>query len=261
MTRALAGAMLLLLLQRAPAGVLTVDQLVTNVIGPRHDAAVRFNATLTHSTKGSDRPENNVTRQLVAAWLRDGGSTMMSYRQTWPVVLGGRVVVIAKTGDRRLHGFLYEGGRVTTLTDARLGTPFFDSDLILEDVAENFWYWTSRERLGEEAVGAYGCVIVGLRPPAGYAGTYSTIKAWLSPELALALRLDQFTPEGRFAKRISLYRELRLGDRWVPAIATAEPAGGRTRTVLEGTRYDPEARLTAADFTVAAVRKQVAAGR
>ncbi len=255
MTRALATATLLLLLQRAPAVVMTADELVTNVIGARHHAAFRFNATLTRSTMGSRGPVSSVARQLAVTWLRDATGTTVLYRQAWPLVPGGRAVVIAKTRYRRLHGFLYDAGRVTPLTDARLGTPFFDSDLTVEDVAENFWYWPVRTRVGEEAVGANNCVIVNLRPPPGYTGSYSAIKAWLSPELAIALRLEQFGRDGRLAKRISLYRELRLNDRWVPAIATAEPAGGRTRTVFEGTSYQPRTTLSAADFTVDAVRK------
>jgi hypothetical protein len=257
--RAIATLFLLLVLRVAPAAQrapITADQLVTSVIGARHPAAFRFNATLTRSVTGSGRKD---VRQLVVTWLRDRRGTSVLYRQAWPVVAGGRAVVISKTGDRRLHGFLYEGGRATPLTDAQSSTRFFDSDLLLEDLAENFWYWTLRTRVGEEAVGAHACVIVNLRPPAGYGGAYSSIKAWLSPELSIALRLDQFGRDGPLAKRISLYRELRLNDRWVPAIATAEPADGRTRTVFEGTKYEPLAGLSAADFTTAAVRKAVAA--
>jgi Outer membrane lipoprotein-sorting protein len=259
-----AGVVLLLLVrvepagQRAPASTITVDQLITQVVGVRHPAAFRFHSTLTRSIKGSQAKD---VRQLVGTGLRSPSSTTMLYRQAWPVVPGGRAVVIVTSADRGLRGFLYDGGRVTTLTDTLQGTRFFDSDLLLEDIAETFWFWTSRTRAGDEPVGAHNCVVVNLRPPPGYAGTYSAIKTWLSPDLAIALRLDQFTRDGRFAKRISLYRELRLNDRWVPAIVTAEPADGLTRTVIEGTKYEPLARLSAADFTVAAVRRAIRGGR
>ena len=134
---------------------------------------------------------------------------------------------------------------------------FFDSDLTLEDLAEAFWLWPSRTVVGQEAIGEYQCVIVELRPPAGAETAYSSVKAWIAPDIAVALRVETFGADGHLAKRIGLYRVTRVGERWVPTILTVEPAAGRSRTVIEGARVEQDLHLHPIDFTLSRAKAGV----
>ncbi len=264
MTRTAACACLLALVAidskptafRAPALTMTADQLVAKVVGARTTAGFRVRAKLTRMTPGT-----NVTdvRQLLIEGRRDRKNQTMRYQQIWPKEVAGRALVVADAGDHQISGFQYQSGRVTRLTARMLANQFFDSDLRLEDVAEGFWYWPSHTIVGEEAVGEYSCVIVDFRPGPGTPTAYSRIKAWVSPDLAIALRVEQFGPGGRPVKQIALYRVLKVDQRWLPTIMTVEPADRRSRTVIEGVKYESDVHLSASDFTVEAIRKSARA--
>jgi hypothetical protein len=231
---------------------LTADQLVARVIEVRNAERFQIRATLTRSTPGTDVSD---TRQLTIKGQWDRGQAITLFQQLWPVVAGGRALVVEDKGDHQLKGFRLESGKVTPLTTALLGDRLFDSDLVIEDVAEGFWFWPSRTIAGEEAVGAYTCVIVDLRPGPRTPTSYSLVKTWLSPELSTGLRAEQYGRDGRLVKRVGLYRMLNVHDRWMPGIITVEPADGKSRTVIEGVKLEQDVPLSAADFTVDAVRR------
>ena len=237
-----------------PVPTLTADQLVERVLAVRRVTGSLIHATLTRSTPGSNVRD---VRQLLIKGRRDRPRAMLLYQQVWPRIPGGRALVIEDPGNHQMKGFLYQSNHATPLTDRMLEDRFFDSDLLVEDLAEGFWHWPSRTIAGEEAIGEHHCTIVDLRPAADTPTRYSLIKTWLSPDLAIGLRADFFGRDGRLAKRIGFYRIQKVHDRWVPAIVTVEPADGRSRTVIEGAKYE-EIPLSALDFTVAAVRRAVA---
>jgi hypothetical protein len=81
------------------------------------------------------------------------------------------------------------------------------------------------------------------------------VRAWVSPDPLVALRIEQFGPNGGLVKRIALYRLLKLDQRWWPTILTVEPAHGKSRTVIEGAKLESNLHLTAADFTIRALQK------
>ena len=178
-----------------------------------------------------------------------------------PSLPAARALVVEDTGDHRLRGFQYEAGTVTPLADGMLGDRFFGSDLRIEDLAEDFWFWPSRTLVGEEAVGEHQTVIVDLRPGPGTLTTYSRVKAWLSPDLAIGLRMEQYGRDGHLAKRVGLYRILKVNDRWMPGIITVEPGDGRSRTVIEGVKFEQDVNLRPEDFTVAGVKRVVSGGK
>ena len=241
---------------RTPAVTMTADQLVARVVGARTSTGFRFRAKLTRTTPGT-----NVTdvRQLLIEGRRDRKNQTMRYQQLWPKEVAGRALVVADAGDHQLGGFQYQSGRVTRLTARMLANQFFESDLRLEDVAEGFWYWPSHTIVGEEAVGEYRCVMMDFRPGPDTPTAYSLVKAWVSPDLAIALRVEQFGPGGRPVKQIALYRVVKVDQRWLWTIMTVEPADRRSRTVIEGVKYESDLHLSASDFTVEAIRKSARA--
>lgn len=240
------------------ASTWTADALVARVVNVRKAERFRIRATMTRSTPGGGAGD---VRQLLIQGRRERDRGTLLYRQLWPVVAGGRALVVEDTGEHGLRGFQYEAGTVTSLTDGMLGERFFASDLRIEDLAEGFWFWRSRTIVGEEAVGEHQTVIVDLRPGPGTPTTYSKVKAWLSPDLAIGLRMEQYGRDGHLAKRIGLYRILKVNDRWMPGIITVEPGDGRSRTVIEGVKFEQDVSLRHEDFTVAGVRRVVSGGK
>lgn len=233
---------------------LTADQLVARVVEVRRATGFRIRAALTHTSLGANVPD---VRQLLIKGRRTPTGSTVLYQQLWPAVTGGRALVIDLRENHRLSGFQYESGRVTSITEQMLGLPFFDSDVRLEDVAETFWYWPSRQTAGEEFIGEDRTAIVELRPGPATPTTYSLVKTWLSPDRAVALRAQMFGRDGRLLKQVGFYRLLKVGDRWVPAIVTVEPVDRQSRTVIEGVKIESVAPMPSTEFSVAAVRKLV----
>jgi hypothetical protein len=240
--------------QRPPAG-LTAAQLAAKVIAVRQERGFRIRAAMTRTTPGSTIRD---VRHLLIKGRRDEGSLML-YQQVWPEVPGGRALVIEDSGNHRLTGFEYESGRVTTLSDQMLGRRFFDSDLTLEDLAENFWYWPAPSRGPEQDIGSYRTVAVDFRPSPATASTYSMVRTWVAPDLGLGLRIQVWGRPGGLAKTIGFYRILRFGDRWVAGIVTVEPTDRMSRTVLEGVKGERDVPVSRSEFTPAAVRKSLLA--
>ncbi len=230
------------------------DQLLASVIDAPQSTSFSARATLTRTEIGSGVKH---VRQLLIKGRREAEQSTMLYQQVWPGETPGPALVVEDAGDHPPQGFLYQSGSVTRLTVPMLDDQAFDSDLNIEDLTQSFWDWPSREIVGEEAIGEYRCAIVEFRPGPNTPTAYSLVKVWLSSELAVALRVEQFGQDGSLIKRIGLYRILKLNDRWLPAIVTVEPADGQSRTVIEGVGLESDLRLSAADFTVEAVTRSV----
>lgn len=240
--------------ERAAEPAMTADQLVAKVIDARQSTGFAIRATLTHTETGSNIRR---VRQLLINGRRDSERSTMLYQQVLPNDVPGPAIVIEDAGDHQLRGFVYRSGEVTQLAPGMLDDPFFDSDVRVEDLTQGFWHWPSRTIVGEEVIGEFRCTIVEFRPGPDTQTTYSLVRAWLSSELAMGLRIEQFGHDGSLMKRIGLFRILKLNDRWLPAIVTVEPADGRSRTVVEGVGFDSDLHLTAADFTADAVIQSV----
>jgi len=216
-------------------------------------SSYRVRATLTRSATGSGARD---VRQLLIKRHRDRTSSKVSFEQLWPKDGEGRTLVLDNTPDRPPQGFVYDAGAVTRLTSRHFTDRFFGSDLLIDDLVERFWSWPAPRLVGEESIGEYRCGIVEFRPPA--AASYSRITAWLSPDLALGLRFQQFGPDNKPVKKIEGYRILKVGDRWAAGIVTVEPADGKSRTVLEATKYESDPALSVDDFTAEAIRRSAA---
>lgn len=232
------------------------DRIVPKVVDAPQSTSFSARATLTRTETGSGVKH---VRQLLIKGHRDAGQSTMLYQQVWPGESPGPTLVVEDAGDHPPQGFLHQSGRAVQLTVPMLADQVFDSDLTIEDLTQSFWDWPSREIVGEEAIGEYRCAIVEFRPGPNTPTEYSLVKVWLSSELAVALRVEQFGQDGELIKRIGLYRILKLNDRWLPAIVTVEPADGQSRTVLEGVGFESDLHLTANDFGIDAIAGAVRA--
>ena len=237
-----------------PAVSLTANQLAAMMLA-KQERGFRIRATMTRTTPGSDIRD---VRQLLIKGSREANRSIVLYQQLWPDVPNGRALVIEDSGSHRLKGFQHESGRVTPLSHDMLGRRFFDSDLTLEDLAERFWYRPTRSLGGEENIGEYHTVVVNLRPDRSIPSTYSLVRKWVAPDLALGLRTELYGRNGSLVKTISLYRILQFEDRWVSGIITVEPTDRHSRTVIEGVDGERVTPVPRSEFTPAAVRKSLA---
>ena len=236
---------------------MTADQLVARVTRQtRPSSSYRIRATLTKTIAATGSRD---VHQLLIKRHRDRRGAHVLFEQLWPTEGAGRTLVLDNTHGRPAQGFLYEGGRVIPLTPQRFGARFLDSDLLIDDMVERFWSWPAPRLVGEEAVGEHRCAIVEFRPAPATATPYSMIRAWISPDLLIGLRIQQYGSDGRMVKQIDGYRILKVDDRWVAGIVSVEPADGRSRTVIEATKYEADPTLTAEDFTIDAIRRSASA--
>lgn len=237
----------------APA--LTADQLVAQVIAARRTTGFRIRAKLMRSTPGSDAAKGNDTRQLLIKGRREGEATKTLYQVLWPKQFAGDAILVEDSGDHRVKGFLYRKGTVTPLTNQALETDFFGSDLRVEDVIEGFWYWPSHKSAGEETIDKRHCMIVELRPDPEAVTQYSMVKAWVSPDISLAMKIQFFGRDGKLAKVVITDRVAKQGSRWLAATLKIQATGSRSQTVLEGTKSERDLQMPAADFTLEAIKQ------
>jgi hypothetical protein len=240
--------------QQAPARP-SGAPMVASVLAARRNDGTRFRATLTTTNM---QTKAKAVRQLIVTARRSPTRSTTLYRVAWPPEASNDAWVIEDTGDHLLKGFRYEAGKFTALTTKNRPDRFAGSDLTLEDLEFAFWFWPTQVATGAEAVGEYDCTIVESRPAAGRAAGYARVKSWIAPALSVPLRIELFDADGQLAKRLGMYRILLLGDRWMPTLLTVEPRDGRSRTVIEGVRYEPGLAVTDADFSKESAQRPLA---
>jgi hypothetical protein len=237
----------------APA--LTADQLIAKVVASRRTTGFRIRAKLIRSTPGSDAAKDKDTRQLLIKGRREGEATKALYQILWPTQFAGDAILMEDSGDHRIKGFLYRKETVTPLTEQLLEGEFFGSDFHVEDMIEGFWYWPSHKSVGEETVDKRHCIIVEMRPGPDSVTEYSMVKAWVSPDILLAMKVQFYARDGKLLRVATTERVVKQGSRWVAATLKIVPAGGRSQTVLEGTKAERDVQIPAADFTIEAIKQ------
>jgi hypothetical protein len=230
----------------------TAERLVQAVLDARKTTGFRVRAKLTRTTDGVE-----VGRNLLISGRRDGERTAVVYRVTGPLAAAGQALLLQDAGDHDPSGARIERSTITPLTVAMLNEPFFDSDLRIEDVFESFWFWRSPRIVGEQTVGNRRCAIVELQPPPHAPTRYSRVTAWIAIDLALPLRIDLHDRDEARVTRLMAGRIVKRDGRWAAARLLVEPGDGRSRTVLEVSKFERDLVLPAADFTVDAIVRAI----
>ncbi|MFZ0820910.1 MAG: outer membrane lipoprotein-sorting protein [Candidatus Acidiferrales bacterium] len=244
---------------QSTAQALTADQVIEKVIAARRTSGFRVHAKLTRSTAALDSAKD--VRQLLIKSRRDGEATKTLYQVLWPTKFAGEAILIEDSGDHQVKGFLFRNGAATPLTNQSLEGEFFGSDIHIEDAVEGFWYWPSRKSAGEETIDKRRCMIVELRPGPDTVTQYSMVKAWVAPEISLAMKIQVYGRDGKLVKTVTTDRVVKEGKLWLAATVKVLPVVGKTQTVLEGTKSERDLQLPAADFTIEAIKNFGKAGR
>jgi hypothetical protein len=236
----------------APAETSSARQLIARVLEASRTNGFRVRSKLIVTTSN---PERRDVKQLLIKGRNDGKVSETLYQILWPAEAKGQSLLIEKR-ESSVSGFLFvPPDTVKKLSFGLMTQPFFGSDLAIEDLAEDFWDWPSQKIVGEETVKEKLCKIVESRPPAEASTSYTLVKTWVSPELALPLLIEKYGKNRRLLRRMTADRIMKVNDRWTAATIIVDLAGG-SRTLLEGSKSERDLDLPAADFTLEAVKRE-----
>ncbi len=135
-----------------------------------------------------------------------------------------------------------------------MNRPYLDSDLTIEDLAEDFWQWPSQKISGEETINGEVCQILDSRPPDGARSAYSVIRSWISPEKLVPLRIEKFGRDRRLAKRFTVQKTTRRDGIWVPITTVVQSPESTRLTTLELSRGDRDVEIPLEEFSLERIK-------
>ncbi len=135
-----------------------------------------------------------------------------------------------------------------------MNRPYLDSDLTIEDLAEDFWQWPSQKISGEETINGEVCKILDSRPPDSAKSAYSVIRSWISPEKLVPLRIEKFGRDMRLAKRFTVQKTTRRDGIWVPITTIVQSPESTRLTTLELSRGDRDVEIPLEEFSLERIK-------
>ena len=239
------------------AAVRGADSAAEELLGRMLDAQSTRGAMFRAKLVVTDTATNeHRAAQLRVKVRRDDDCTRLLYLVLWPRPYQGQALYFERTRDGTVTGFLFEPpDQVTPLTPALLSRSYLDSDLNLEDLAEDFWRWPSPAISGEETVKGDLCKIIELRPPPGLKTPCSLVRAWISTRKAAPLRLEKFGSDGSLSKRFVVEKVVRQDKVWAPVTTTVQVPNRTQETTLEISNGNRDIEIPLEEFSLEAIRK------
>jgi len=239
---------------------LTAEQLIARVEAAQRTSGIRTRAKLTKTARPAKTEE---VMQVVIKGRREGEATEMLYQLLWPKEVAGRALVVGTSADGTVGGFLFEPpDKKIPLTPRLMAQPVFGTDVTVEDLAEAYWRWPLQKLSGEERALGRVCRVVESRPGPGTATSYSLVRSWIAPDIALPLVVEKFGKDGKLAKRFLAAKVIKQGPgSWGAAIMVVDTADGRSRTTLEGTKSDRDIEIPAEQFTLEGLKRNLPASQ
>lgn len=225
--------------------------LVDRILEAQHTRGFVIRAKLS-VTEGDSRK----AAQLRIKCRRDESGTRLLYQVLWPVADKGAALYLENFGKKNLSGFFFTPpDKVEQLGRDALATSYLDSDFNVEDLLDDFWEWPDRKAGAEEEAGREKCRIVNLRPPADAITNYSLVRAWISEEKAVPLRLLKFDRQGQAAKEFLVQKIVQNEKFWFPMETIIQKPGGTRQTTFEISRGDRDVEVPVSDFSLEAIKK------
>jgi hypothetical protein len=231
--------------------------LVGRVLDGQRTRGFMIRAKFTVSEIGSDAHR---AAQLRIKCRRDEDGTRLLYQVLWPAADKGTALYLEKLGRKNLSGFFFTPpDKVQPLGADPASTAYFDSDLNLEDLTDDFWHWTDIKGGAEEQAGRETCRIVNLRPTADAKSDYSLVRAWISEEKAVAMRLLKFNHQGQAVKEFMVQKIVQNEKFWFPMLTIIQKPGATRQTTFEISRGDRDVEIPLSDFSLEEIKKAAAA--
>jgi outer membrane lipoprotein-sorting protein len=231
--------------------------LVNRILEAQHTRGFVIRAKLTVSETGSD---SHKAAQLRIKSRRDETGARWVYQVLWPAAEKGTALYLERLGKKNLGGFFFTPpDKVEAIGNDPLGMAYLNSDLSLEDLVDDFWQWPDPKAGAQEQAGRETCRIVNLRPPPDVKSNYSLIRAWISEEKAVPMRLLKFNRQGQAAKEFLIQKIVQNQKFWFPMVTIIQKPGGTRQTLFEISRGDRDVEVPLSDFSLEEIKKAAAA--
>jgi hypothetical protein len=218
------------------AADVAADQLIAKVVANQATRGAVIRAKLTVEDSAFDRRS---VAQLRIRLRTDPALTRLLFEVLWPDLHKGEEICIERASRGVVRGFVFEPpSTVTPVGAATMNRAFLESDLSIEDLADDFWQWPSPRIAGDEVLGGEACTIVESRPPPGSSSAYALVRSWISREKLVPLRIEKVERDELSSKLFAVEKTSRSGGVWVPVATVIQRAGSSRKTTLEISRGD-----------------------
>lgn len=228
--------------------------LMARVIATQLTSGFKMRARLIIQPAGTGKPP--VTMQIRAIGKQDAKSTRMLYQAIWPDAVKGRAVIVERTSERSIQGlFFTPPDTMTPIMGAGLTDPVLDSDLTVEDLAEQFQWWPNPVFAGDDKVGGDACRLIESRPPAGTRSTYPLVRSCVSLSKRLIIRVEKIDASGRVVKRFTVTRTTRAPSGVItPRTLEVQNLARGSTTTVDISSGDRDIIVATADFSLARLK-------
>ena len=235
-----------------PAAANPARALMDQVVAARQTSGFSARGRLVISKGG----ETARTVQFLVKGRQTAAGSDFLYLALYPAAEKGRAIVVHRDPAGKITGFLREpAGTTTPLTAAQRHQPLFGSDLTVDEMSADFWHWPSVEIKGTEKVCRRDCQIVEAKPPKGEKTVTTLVKAWISPETSLPLRVETFSSDGKLLKRTECTNVVKSGGRYsMEKLVIDSPASGQ-QTLVDFSKGARDIAVPAEDFTAAGIAR------
>ncbi|HVF70387.1 MAG TPA: outer membrane lipoprotein-sorting protein [Chthoniobacterales bacterium] len=250
--------LLLLFVALFAAAIMRADEpdaktLVRRVADAQLTSGFTIRAKLMVAEAGS---ETRKTFQLRIKGRRDDSGIRLLYQILWPTAEKGAALYLERLEKGNLTGFSFTPpDKVQSIGAEQLSSAYLDSDLTIEDLIDDFWRWPDVKSGAEEGVNRENCRIVNLRPSTETKSRYSLIRAWISEEKAVPMRIVKFDRKGEAVKEFSVEKVTQRDKLWFPVSTVIRKPGGTQQTWFEISRGERDVEVPLSDFSVEEIRK------
>jgi outer membrane lipoprotein-sorting protein len=179
------------------------------------------------------------------------------YQVLWPKENKGEAVLLHRPEGSPPLGWLFiPPGTPRALDSSQMGQALFGSDLVYQDVIENFFGWENQKIIGSEMIERTSCIILESKPEKGVSSPYATVHSWIDARRLVPLRVEKYLPSGQLARRIDTTRVASDDKgRSIPADLTVHGPREDSLTNLDGSRIRHDVTYTDRDFTPEGLRE------
>jgi Outer membrane lipoprotein-sorting protein len=191
-----------------------------------------------------------ISLQLQIKQRRTRSTADVVYQILWPKERKGEAVLLHKAEGTPPSGLLFIPlGKPRALDASEMSQALFGSDLIYQDVIENFFGWENQKIVGSEMIDRLNCVILESRPEKGVPSPYASVRSWIDSRRLVPLRVEKYLGSGQLARRIETTR-VATDDkgRSIPADLTVRGSREDSLTDLDGSRIRHDVAYTDRDF-------------
>ena len=229
--------------------------LVSRILEAQHTRGFTIRAKLTVSETGV---QAHWAAQLRIKGRRDENGTRLLYQVLWPAADKGAALYLERLSKKPLTGFHFTPpDKMEPIGADALSTSYLGSDLSIEDLTDDFWQWSDAKAGAREEAGREQCLIVNLRPPSDAKTNYSLIRAWVSEEKAVPMRLLKFNRQGQAEREFLVQKIVQNQKFWFPTVTIVQKPGGTRQSTFEISRGDRDAEVPLSDFSVDEIKKGV----